>query len=198
MGKLIVNLNMTLDGVVQAPSRADEDTRGGFTRGGWAAPYFDPVMAEEAGKGISQQPALLFGRRTYQDFYSVWPNRTDGNMFTEVLNNAQKYVASRTLKEPLPWMNSTLMAGDAAGPVARLKRELDKDILILGSVNLVQSLMQHNLIDVYALSIHPLVLGAGTRLFKEASPYAALRLTDSKTTSTGVVIATFVKGETPG
>jgi dihydrofolate reductase len=198
MGKLIVNLNMTLDGVVQAPGRADEDTRGGFTHGGWAAAYFDPIMAEEAGRGISQQPALLFGRRTYEDFYSVWPNRTDGNMFTEVLNMAQKYVASRTLKEPLAWMNSTLLAGDATDSLAKLKRELDKDILILGSVNLVQSLMPHNLIDVYALSIHPLVLGTGTRLFNDASHFAALRLTDSKTTGTGVVIANYVPGEMPG
>jgi dihydrofolate reductase len=198
MGKLIVTLNMTLDGVVQAPGRADEDPRGGFQHGGWAAPYFDPVMAEEAGKGISQQPVLLFGRRTYEDFYSVWPNRTDGNMFTEVLNKAQKYVASRTLKEPLAWMNSTLLSGDAAGPLAALKRELDKDILILGSVNLVQSLMPHKLIDVFALSIHPLVLGSGTRLFNDPRHFAALHLVDSKTTGTGVVIANYVPGEMPG
>ena len=198
MGKLIVNLNMSLDGVVQAPGRADEDTRGGFKHGGWATPYFDPVMAEEAGKGISQQPVLLFGRRTYEDFYSIWPNRTDGNMFTEVLNKAQKYVASRTLKEPLPWMNSTLLKGDAADALAKLKRELEKDILILGSVNLVQSLLPHNLIDVFALSIHPLVLGSGTRLFSDGSTFAALRLTESKTSGTGVVIANYVPGETPG
>jgi dihydrofolate reductase len=195
MGKLIVNLNTTLDGVVQAPGRADEDTRGGFEHGGWATPYFDPVMAEEASKGISQQPMLLFGRRTYEDFYAIWPNRTDGNMFTEVLNKAQKVVASRTLKEPLPWMNSTLLKGEAAEALSKLKRELDKDILILGSVNLVQSLLPYSLIDVFSLSVHPLVLGSGTRLFSDGSPFAPLRLTESKTTSTGVVIATYVPGE---
>jgi len=198
MGKLIVNLNITLDGVIQAPGRADEDTRGSFKYGGWATPYFDPMMAEEAGKGIAQQPALLFGRRTYEDFYKVWPNRTDGNMFTEVLNNAQKYVASHSLKEPLPWMNSTLLHGDAAKPVAALKRDLEKDMLVLGSVNLIQTLMKRGLIDQYSLSIHPLVLGFGMRLFNLASPYAPLKLVDSKTTSTGVVLATYVPAEKKG
>ena len=195
MGKLIVNLNITLDGVIQAPGRADEDTRGSFKYGGWATPYFDPVMAEEAGKGIAQSPVLLFGRRTYQDFYSVWPGRTDGNMFTEVLNKAQKYVASHTLKDPLPWMNSTLLAPDAGDAVAALKRDLKQDLLVLGSVNFVQTLMKRGLIDQYSLSIHPLVLGFGMRLFNIASPYIPLRLVDSKTTSTGVILATYVPAE---
>lgn len=195
MGKLVVNLNITLDGVIQAPGRADEDTRGSFKYGGWAAPYFDPVMGEEAGKGIAQQPALLFGRRTYEDFYKVWPNRTDGNMFTEVLNKAQKYVASRSLTEPLPWMNSTLLKGDAGEAVVALKRDLKQDILVLGSVNLIQTLIKRGLIDQYSLSIHPLVLGYGMRLFNIASPYAPLKLMDSKTTSTGVILATYVPAE---
>ncbi|HEY5984233.1 MAG TPA: dihydrofolate reductase family protein [Anaerolineales bacterium] len=192
MGKLIVNLSVTLDGVTQAPGRPDEDTRNGFKFGGWAGPYFDPVMAQEAGKGMAQQPVLLFGRRTYEDFYKVWPGRTDGNMFTEVLNNAQKYVASRSLKEPLPWMNSTLLKGkDAGEAVAKLKHELGKDILVLGSVNLVRSLMPYHVIDEYALSIHPLLLGTGFRLFNEGSPFSSLRLVDSKTTTTGVVLARY-------
>jgi dihydrofolate reductase len=190
MSKLIVNLNLTLDGVMQAPGRPDEDTRGGFEHGGWATPYFDPVMGSVAAEGIAREPALLFGRRTYQDFYSVWPNRTD-NPFTEVLNNAQKYVASRTLKEPLPWSSSTLLRGDVPAAVARLKDELDKDLLILGSGELVRSLMPHGLIDEYALSIHPLVLGSGSRLFPEGSPLTALQLVEAKTTTTGVVIATY-------
>jgi len=190
VGKLIVNLNLSLDGVMQAPGRPGEDTRGGFEHGGWAAPYFDPVMGRVAAEGIAQSPALLFGRRTFQDFYSVWPNRT-GNPFTEVLNNARKYVASRTLKEPLPWKNSTLLKGDVPAAVARLKEDLDEDLLILGSGELVRLLMRHNLIDEYALSIHPLVLGSGSRLFPEGSPYAVLQLIDSKITTTGVVIATY-------
>ena len=190
MRRLVVNVNLSLDGVMQAPGRPEEDTRGGFTHGGWATPYFDPVMAQVASEGMAKGADLLFGRRTYQDFYSVWPNRGD-NMFTDVLNNSQKYVASRTLSEPLPWMNSTLLKGDAAETVAALKEQPGKDLLILGSGVLVQSLMRCNLIDEYALSIHPLILGSGRRLFPDDSPFGALRLVDSRTTSTGVIIATY-------
>jgi dihydrofolate reductase len=190
MSKVIVSVSLTLDGVMQAPGRPDEDTRGGFKYGGWALPYFDPIMASAAGEGMARMPALLFGRRTYEDFYSVWPKRSD-NPFTDVLNNSQKNVASTTLKEPLLWMNSTLLKGDAASAVAALKEQLDKDLVILGSGILIQSLMKHNLIDEYALSIHPLVLGSGSRLFPEGSPFAALKLIDTKTTTTGVVIATY-------
>src|SRR5262245_8615314 len=159
MGKVVVNLSLTLDGVMQAPGRPDEDTRGGFEHGGWALPYFDPVvMGRAAAESMAKMPPLLLGRRTYEDFYKVWPNRTD-NPFTEVLNNSRKYVASRTLEEPLPWINSTLLKGDAAETVAGLKEQMDQDIVILGSGELVRSLMRHNLIDEYVLSIHPLVLG---------------------------------------
>ena len=141
-------------------------------------------------------PALLFGRRTYEDFYAVWPNRTD-NPFTDVLNNTQKYVASTTLREPLPWRNSTLLKGDATEAVARLKAQLDKDLVVLGSGVLLHSLMRHNIIDEYVLQIHPLVLGSGRRLFTEGGTFANLRLIDTKTTTTGVVIATYQpKGRT--
>ncbi|MFN2143725.1 MAG: dihydrofolate reductase family protein [Anaerolineales bacterium] len=190
MRKIIVNMNLTLDGVMQAPGRPDEDTRGGFKHGGWAAPYFDPFMAEHAAAGIAQAPALLFGRRTYEDFYAVWPDQSD-SMFSEVLNKTRKYVASTTLIEPLPWENSTLLQGDVPQAVARLKDTLDRDIAILGSGALVRSLMQHNLVDEYVLSIHPLVLGSGQRLFTKGSPLAVLELVDSKTSTTGVVIATY-------
>jgi dihydrofolate reductase len=190
MGKLIVNMSLTLDGVMQAPGRPDEDTRGGFAYGGWALPYFDPIMfsppAEDA-----KMPDMLFGRRTYEDFYTVWPNRTDGNPFTAVLNNAQKYVASTMLTEPLPWINSTLLAGDVAAAVATLKAQLDNNLVVLGSGVLFQSLMQHSLVDEYVLSIHPLILGTGRRLFPDGSPFAALKLVDTKIASTGVVIATY-------
>ena len=190
MGKIVVNVSLTLDGVMQAPGRADEDTRGGFQHGGWAIPYFDPVMAGVAAEGMAKMPALLLGRRTYEDFYSVWPNRTD-NPFTEVLNKSQKYVASTTLKEPLPWVNSTLLSGDAAAAVSKLKEQQNKDLAVLGSGELIRSLMSHNLVDEYVLSIHPLVLGSGRRLFADSGRLAAFRLIDSKTTSTGVVIATY-------
>jgi dihydrofolate reductase len=132
--------------------------------------------------------ALLLGRRTYLDFYAVWPNRTD-NPYTEVLNNTQKYVASTTLKEPLPWINSTLLKGNVPEAVAELKAELDKDILVMGSGELVRTLRKHSLVDQYVLLIHPLVLGAGRRLSTEGEPSAALRLIEVRTTSTGVVIA---------
>jgi dihydrofolate reductase len=190
MVKIVVDLSLSLDGVMQAPGRPDEDTRGGFTMGGWALRYYDPVMGAAAAEGMAKMPALLLGRRTYEDFYSVWPNRTD-NPFTDVLNKSQKYVASTTLKEPLPWINSTLLKGDVTEAVAAIKLQSDKDFVVLGSGELLQSLIRHNLVDEYVLSIHPLVLGSGSRLFREGSPYAELNLIDSKTTSTGVVIATY-------
>ncbi len=191
MSKIIVHLGLTLDGVMQAPARPDEDTRGGFKYGGWSVPYVDPVFADGVREGNAQKRAFLFGRRTYEDFYSVWPKRTDGNPFTEVLNNYQKYVASTTLKEPLPWINSTLLKGDVPSAVGALKEHLDMNLIVLGSGVLIRSLIKHNLIDEYAISIHPLVLGSGSRLFSDGCPFANLKLIDTKTTKTGVIIATY-------
>jgi len=187
MSKITVFTNLTLDGVMQAPGRPDEDTRGDFKYGGWAAPF---AAMQDAGDALSFTGALLFGRRTYEDFYSFWPNQKD-NPFTEILNNVQKYVASTTLKEPLPWSNSTLLKGDATKTVAQLKMEQDKDFLIFGSGVLIQSLMQANLVDEYVLLIHPLILGSGQRLFPDGGAFAALNLRNTKTTSKGVVIATY-------
>jgi dihydrofolate reductase len=189
MRKIIAFESLSLDGVMQAPGRADEDMRGGFPRGGWAAPYADAVMGRAAAESGASTGAIVLGRRTYEDFYSVWPSRKD-NPYTEVLNNTLKYVASTTLKEPLPWMNSKLLEGDAAEAVARLKQEPGKDMVVLGSGVLVESLMRSDLIDEYVLLIHPLVLGSGRRLFNQGHP-TALRLVDSKTTTKGVVIATY-------
>jgi dihydrofolate reductase len=190
MRRISVVNSLSLDGVMQAPGRPDEDRRGGFAHGGWAQPYNDEVMGKTMGEGMSKRGALLFGRRTYEDFASVWPNRTD-NPFTPVLNNSQKYVASTTLEEPLPWVNSTLLKGDAAKAVARLKAEPGDDLTILGSGELIRSLMRHNLIDTFTLLIHPLVLGAGRRLFADDGALAAFHLTGSVTTTTGVIIATY-------
>jgi dihydrofolate reductase len=194
MSKIVVVENLSLDGVMQAPGRADEDLRGGFAHGGWALPYNDSVKGQIMAKGMADAGPLLFGRRTYEDFFSVWPNRTD-NPFTEVLDNAQKYVASTTLTEPLPWKNSTLLEGDAADAVARLKEQPGKDIVVMGSGELVRSLMRRNLVDDYVLLIHPLVLGTGRRLFADAGAFAALRLVDAQTTTTGVMIATYRQAE---
>lgn len=195
MRKIVAVENLTLDGVMQAPGAPDEDVRGGFEHGGWSPPYNDEVMGREMAKGMGRTE-LLFGRRTYEQFYSFWPKQPEPNPFTQVLNNTQKYVASTTLTEPLPWINSTLLAGDAADAVAKLKEQPGEDIVILGSGELVQSLMRQNLIDEYQLLIHPLVLGSGRRLFRDGSSFARLRLTDCVTTTTGVVIATYRAAET--
>lgn len=196
MSRVVVNINLTLDGVMQSPSHPDEDRRGGFDQGGWAPPFFDSVMADAAADGIAKGGALLFGRRTYEHFASVWPNQPEDDPFASVLNNRQKYVASRTLEEPLAWRNSTLLRGDAADAVARLKQQPGKDLVVLGSGELVQSLMRRNLVDEYVLLIHPLVLGAGRHLFPGNGASAALRLVGTRTTTTGVLIATYQPAET--
>jgi dihydrofolate reductase len=195
MSKVIAFIHLTLDGVMQAPARPDEDRRGGFEHGGWATPYNDEAMGRSIGQSMGNTGALLLGRRTYEDFYEVWPKRTD-NPFTPVLNNSLKYVASRTLEEPLPWMNSKLLVGNAEESVADLRKRPGKDIVILGSGVLVQSLLRCNLIDELMLTIHPLVLGSGRRLFPDGGPSVALRLKDSRTTSKGVVIANYQSSAT--
>lgn len=188
MGKIVVLDHLTLDGVMQAPGRPDEDRRGGFAHGGWASPRGD-VVGEVFG-AIPAVAGMLFGRRTYEDFYAFWPSQPD-NPFTPLLNSTQKYVASTTLREPLPWVNSTLLAGDAAEAVASLKRRVEGTLLCMGSGVLVQSLMRRNLVDTFVLLIHPLVLGAGRRLFAEGGPAAALRLVEARATASGVVMATY-------
>jgi dihydrofolate reductase len=188
MGDIIIINHLTLDGVMQAPGRPDEDRRGGFEHGGWARPRGDAAAA--ALGGTRAGGAMLFGRRTYEDFYAYWPHQAD-NPFTTALNEAPKYVASTTLREPLPWRNSTLLKGDVAGAVARLKEQTDTDFLVFGSGVLIQTLMRHNLIDRYVLMSHPIVLGTGRRLFVDGGASATLQLVDTKTTDGGVVIATY-------
>jgi dihydrofolate reductase len=190
MRRVVVMNHLTLDGVMQAPARPDEDKRDGFQHGGWAMPNNDDVMGAAMDERMAESGGLLLGRRTYEDLLSYWNTQTD-SPFTDALNNAPKYVASRTLREPLPWSNSTLLGGDAADAVAELKEQPGKDLQIMGSGALIQSLMPAGLIDEYLLMIHPLVLGAGRRLFADGSPPTTLRLNDSRTTTTGVVIATY-------
>lgn len=189
--KIVVFNHMSLDGVIQAPGRPDEDVRGGFEHGGWSLPYADAVLGSYVAEGMASSGALLFGRRTYEDFHSVWPKRAEPNPFTKVLDATQKYVASRTLKNPLPWVNSTLLAGDAKDTVARLRREPGKNVVVLGSADLVQTLERESLIDEYQLMIHPLILGKGKRLFSDSGRHALLELVDTKPTTTGVIIATY-------
>ena len=192
MSTLTAVVHLTLDGVMQAPGRADEDTRDGFCHGGWATSYNDQVMAEAMGRGMAAGMAggsLLLGRRTYEDFASFWPRQTD-NPFTPVLTAMTKYVTSNTLRDPLPWDNSTVLTGDAARSVSELKQK-DKNLVVLGSGELLRTLLRHDLVDEYLLTIHPLVLGTGRRLFNGDGQTAKLHLVDSVTTTTGVLIGTY-------
>lgn len=184
-------MNLTLDGVMQAPGRMDEDLRDNFQHGGWAAPYA-AMSSTEAGESVPNFGALLLGRRTYEGLYDYWPKQI-GNPLTERLNKMQKYVVSRTLHEPLAWVNSILLKSDVPREVQTLKKQQDKnvDLVIMGSGELIQTLTKHTLIDRYVLLIHPLVLGSGQRLFREAGSFAALQLVSAKATPTGVVVATY-------
>jgi dihydrofolate reductase len=187
---VVVFESVTLDGVMQAPGRPDEDTRGGFVHGGWAVPYADEMMGRMASEGSTTTGGILLGRRTYEDFYGFWPNQPD-NPFTDALTRAQKHVVSNTLEEPLPWENSTLLKGDPAEAVSRQKEQPGADLLVLGSGRLVRALTERRLVDRYVLLIHPLVLGSGHRLFAYGAPRIPLRLTDTATNSKGVIIATY-------
>ena len=189
MRRIVVINHVTLDGVMQGPGRPEEDTRGGFEQGGWAAGNNDHVIGAALGERMAESGGLLLGRRSYEDMLGYW--NTQDSPFKDALNMAPKYVASRTLGVPLPWPNSTLLEGDVADAVAELKREPGKDLGIMGSGELIQSLMPAGLIDEYLLMIHPLVLGSGRRLFPHGGGAQSLRLADSKTATTGVLIATY-------
>jgi dihydrofolate reductase len=199
VGTLTVIENLTLDGVMQAPGRPDEDERDGFTHGGWAQPYNDPVMVQEMGKGMAAPDvSLLFGRRTYEDFAAYWPKQT-GNPFTPVLDARRKYVASTTLTEPLPWQNSVLLGGDAATSVAELKARTTDNLVVFGSGELCRTLVRHGLVDRFLLLVYPLLLGTGRRFFTgpftEGAAPARLRLVECVSTATGVVITTYVPAD---
>jgi dihydrofolate reductase len=191
MSKVIVFTNLTLDGVMQAPGRPDEDRRGDFQYGGWAIPYA-AMSSSEAGESLPNFGGLLLGRRTYEGMYAYWPKQT-GNPMTEMLNNMQKYVVSTKLKEPLPWVNSTLLKGDVPKAVTALKAQPDdgSHVVVMGSGELTRTLMKHDLVDQYVLLIHPLVLGSGQRLFAEGNAFAALHLLSANTILTGVVVAIY-------
>lgn len=194
MGRIVVMNHVTLDGVMQGPGRPDEDTRGGFTQGGWGrrAASADEAVGKAMGERMAAGGGLagwLFGRRTYEDLLSYWNQQPD-SPFGPMLNSAPKYVASTTLSEPLPWPNSTLLRGDIADAAGALKARSGGVLAIMGSGELIGSLLAAGLIDEYLLMIHPLVLGAGRRLFP-AGVRVPLRLTDSATKAAGVVLATY-------
>jgi dihydrofolate reductase len=186
MGELIVTEFLTLDGVAQAPGAPDEDTDSGFAHGGWQAPLLD----EEAGTALFEQAssmdALLLGRRTYEIFAGYWPNAPEEIGFTGLLNRVPKYVASRTLTDPLDWQGSTVLAGDLAAAIAGLKERHD-EIHVIGSLDLLQSLLRLGLVDRLDLWQYPLLLGSGKRVFAEGTVPAALRLAESVTYPNGTL-----------
>jgi dihydrofolate reductase len=188
MGKVIVMNGVSLDGVMQGPGRPDEDTRDGFAHGGWGIPYGDEAIVAKMGERMGGDRAFLFGRRTYEQLLSSWNAR--GGRFRDALNNAHKYVASSNPAARLEWPNSTLLHGDVPGAVADLKQSSGTNLVIMGSGVLIGSLMAADLIDEYLLTITPVVLGSGRRLFAGGT-HAPLRLVDSSTTGKGVLIATY-------
>jgi dihydrofolate reductase len=192
MRKLIVNEFMSLDGVAQAPGAAEEDTSGGFEHGGWHLRYFDGISQKRVLESIVEAGGFLFGRRTYETFASYWPNASEEEgVIAEPLNTKPKYVASRTLTEPLEWQNSALLEGDVPEAVAKLKREDGGALHVIGSLELAEALMAHGLVDEYRLMIDPVVLGGGKRLFPDDGALRQLRLVDSELTSTGAILATY-------
>jgi dihydrofolate reductase len=192
MRKVIANEWVTLDGVVQAPAYADEDPSGGFEHGGWHTRYFDDLSMGWVVENVSGAGGYLLGRGTYEMFAAHWPNASDEErMLAEPLNALPKYVASTTLAEPLEWQNSTLLRGDVAEAVAALKAEDGKDLHVIGSPGLVQSLIGLDLLDELQLMIDPLLVGGGKRLFRADGALRRLRLVESQVTSTGAIIATY-------
>jgi dihydrofolate reductase len=196
MAKLVVTTFVTLDGVMQAPGGPDEDRSGGFEHGGWLVPHFDDATGAFMTEVFERPSSFLLGRKTYDIFSRYWPQVTDENdPIASRLNSLPKYVASRTL-ENADWQNSTVIR-DVPNDVAKLKEQQDGELQVHGSGNLIQSLIEHDLVDAYNVLTFPVVLGTGKRLFPEGVTPGALRLTDSRTTGTGVVISTYEGAGTP-
>jgi dihydrofolate reductase len=196
MRKVIADEWMTLDGVMQAPGQENEDTTGGFQHGGWHVGYFDDIAQRWVVESVVKAGGFLLGRRTYEIFAAHWPNASEEEqVLAQPLNTKPKYVASRTLAEPLAWQNSTVLQGDVAEAVAALKREDGEDLHVIGSSELVQTLVEHDLVDEFRVMIDPVVVGGGKRLFRDDGALRPLRLLDSQVTTTGVIIATYAPAE---
>ena len=196
MRKVIADEWLTLDGVIQAPGQPDEDPSGGFQHGGWHVGYFDDLAQRQVVDSVVNAGGFLLGRRTYEIFAAHWPNASkEEQVLAEPLNSKPKYVASRTLAEPLAWQNSTVLQGDVADAVAALKREDGRedgeDLHVIGSSQLVQTLVERDLVDEFQVMIDPVVVGGGKRLFRDEGVRRPLRLVDSQVTTTGVIIATY-------
>ena len=196
MRKLAVVEFVTLDGVMQGLGGSDEDREGGFDHGGWSALYADEVLARQAGQGVGQTSAYLFGRKTYEHMAAHWPHEPDDNPIAASLNAKQKYVATRTLRQQdLEWANCHVIDRDLIEAVRGLKAEGDGFVTVLGSGVLVQTLIANELIDTYQIMLHPLVLGTGKRLFREYPNPLRLRLTGCTPTTTGVLLLTYEREE---
>jgi dihydrofolate reductase len=189
MRPLVVSTFLTLDGVMQAPGGPEEDPTGGFVHGGWSAGYWDDAMGQRMGEVMGAPFDLLLGRGTYEIFAAHWPHVHE-EPGAEQLNSARKYVASRTL-DTVEWNNSTLLEGDVEDAIAKLKQEDGPEIQVHGSWGLIQTLLEHDLVDEFRLMIFPLVLGTGKRLFADGAVPAGLELTESSMSTTGVVMATY-------
>jgi dihydrofolate reductase len=186
VGKLIVTEFVTLDGVAQAPGTPDEDRDGGFAHGGWQAPVRGPETGGVVFEQASTMDALLLGRRTYDIFAGYWPTAPEEIPFTGLFKRVPKYVASRTLTDPLDWAGSTLLTGSIAESVTSLKERHD-EVHVIGSLNLVQSLLRFGLVDQLNLWLYPLLLGGGKRVFGDGTLPTALRLTQSVTYTNGAL-----------
>ncbi|MDQ3997307.1 MAG: dihydrofolate reductase family protein [Gemmatimonadota bacterium] len=196
MPSVIVNEFMTLDGVAQAPGAADEDTAGAIRHGGWDLRYFDEISQKWVVENVTQAGGFLLGRRTYEIFAGYWPNAPEEEqVLAEPLNTLPKYVASTTLTEPLEWQNSTVLQGDVAAAVAALKQDEGADLHVIGSTALVQTLIEHDLVDEVRMMIDPLLVGGGKRLFRDDGALRPLQLVDSAVTSTGAILATYAPAE---
>lgn len=189
--KVIAIEQLTLDGVYQGPARSDEDMRGGFKHNGWAIPRNDAQIQQAMGKHMATSWSLLIGQTTYEDMFEAWPTRQPDNPMTKALTNVQKFVASRDPHYKLAWENSTLLEGDAVDAITKLKKEHDKNLIIMGSGELTCSLMKQHLVDEFVLIIHPLILGEGRRFFNDDAPFTELKLVETATTDAGVIIATY-------
>ncbi|HLL07449.1 MAG TPA: dihydrofolate reductase family protein [Nocardioidaceae bacterium] len=189
MRRLVVSTFLTLDGVMQAPGGPGEDDEGGFSYGGWSVNYWDDQMGQVMGDAMSVPFDLVLGRKTYDIFAAHWPHASEEDG-AKPLNDATKYVASRS-RPALEWSNSVLIEGDTAQGVAALKAQDGPELQVHGSGDLLQTLLRHDLIDVYRLWTFPLVIGSGKRLFSDGAVPAGLKLIDSVVSTTGVVMATY-------
>jgi dihydrofolate reductase len=196
MRKVTVNNFISLDGVVQAPSYPDEDTSGGFDRGGWNLPYVDETAMRWLVANVAEAGGFLLGRRTFEYFAGFWPNAGEEDQaLAEPMNTLPKYVASTTLREPLAWQNATLLAGNVVDAVTALKQQDGGDLRVIGSPPLAQTLIEHELVDEYRLMIAPLLLGAGKRLFAVSSNPRKMRLVETEVTSTGAILASYARAD---